>query len=87
MDIDHSFGLSKRERSNKNSIHDTEDGCVRTDAEAKSNDGNQGETGPVAQHARCVFKILPQCLHLHHVFPIADCRLPIGLRPLIFDLW
>ena len=54
---DELIGIRKRQRPEQHGIDDTKDGAVRSDAEGKREDGDDGEAGCLEQHPEGVFKV------------------------------
>ena len=51
------------ERTQENGVDDAEDRRISTGAERQRDDGNEGESGLLAQSAQTITKILPQVFH------------------------
>ena len=56
--------LTQGQRVKKDSVHHTEDGCVRANSNGQRNHGHGGEAGGLPQHAKLVAQILKQSLHV-----------------------
>jgi hypothetical protein len=51
-------------------VDDTEDCCIRADAQGQSNESYQSEGPVLKQHADSVAKVLDECLHGFYGFGI-----------------
>src|SRR5262249_35062264 len=60
------LGLFHGERTPEHAVENAEDRSVRSDAEPKRQDRNQGEARRPQQHARCVANVLQQVFHKDH---------------------
>ena len=60
---DDAFGVRKRQRPQKNAVHQAKDGGVRADAERERNNGDGGEAFLLQQHAGSVADVVQEGCH------------------------
>ena len=59
------YGAQNVVACEKHAVYDSEHRCIGTDLQRQRNDGNGGEAGILAQHAKAEADILEQTFHGH----------------------